>query len=166
MFRYWVMLRCYIDRWVWVESWEFGLHWGWTTWHWGRGDSCSKVKKVRHSFFLLRCVTPAALPLVAATRFAFPGELAEWTTAGNKLNVQWALRQWSHLAEGRCSMMFKKNGPRIRTHDLWIRQRVCYPQHHSATGWVSRLCLGLLHPYFHSNSILQLHPRHNVNFYS
>jgi len=27
----------------------------------------------------------------------------------------------------------KINGTRIRTHDLWIRKRVCYPLHHSAS---------------------------------
>jgi len=27
----------------------------------------------------------------------------------------------------------KINGARIRTHDLWIRKRVCYPLHHSAS---------------------------------
>jgi len=27
----------------------------------------------------------------------------------------------------------KIRGARIRTHDLWIRKRVCYPLHHSAT---------------------------------
>jgi len=26
----------------------------------------------------------------------------------------------------------KTSGARIRTHDLWIRKRVCYPRHHSA----------------------------------
>jgi len=27
----------------------------------------------------------------------------------------------------------KISGARIRTHDLWIRKRVCYPLHHSAS---------------------------------
>jgi len=37
----------------------------------------------------------------------------------------------------------KISGARIRTHDLWIRKRVCYPLHHSAsqTGNTETLCV-------------------------
>jgi len=30
----------------------------------------------------------------------------------------------------------KISGARIRTHDLWIRKRVCYPLHHSAAQYI------------------------------
>jgi len=30
----------------------------------------------------------------------------------------------------------KISGARIRTHDLWIRKRVCYPLHHGAPGCI------------------------------
>jgi len=38
----------------------------------------------------------------------------------------------------------KISGARIRTHDLWIRKRVCYPLHHDAPqmGVMARLTDG------------------------
>jgi len=85
---------------------------------------------------MLRCVNPAALlPLVRYYSIRLPRRVAkaEWTTAVDKLirpvssspviSACWRLIHYD----------VKISGPRIRTHDLWIRKRVCYPLHHSAS---------------------------------
>jgi len=37
----------------------------------------------------------------------------------------------------------KISGARIRTHDLWIRKRMCYPLHHSASREVYSTCVAV-----------------------
>jgi len=73
------------------------------TWGWAMGAPRRKPK-----LFLLRCVYPQYYHWYASTRFAFPegSYLSELQLSANWI-VQWALRPWSQLAEGWCSMMWK-----------------------------------------------------------
>jgi len=84
----------------------------------------------RQSFFCSAVLTPQHYHWYAVTPFAFPG--AEWTTAVDELNrpvssssvisACWRLMRYD----------VKISGAPNRTHDLWTREWVCYPLHHSA----------------------------------
>ena len=58
--------------------------------------------------FLLRCVNPAALPLVRCYSIRLPRRVASWVDySRHELSrAQWALRQWFQLAEDWCIMMW------------------------------------------------------------
>jgi len=84
--------------------------------------------------YLLRCVNPAALPLLRSysTRPPRRVAIAERTTAVNELNRQVStspvISAWWWLMPYDVTI----SGARIRTYDLWVRKRVCYPLHRSA----------------------------------
>jgi hypothetical protein len=63
----------------------------------------------RALLFLLHCVQPAALPLVRCYSIRLPRRVASRVDYNRYelSRAQWALRQWSQLAEGRCIMMWK-----------------------------------------------------------
>ena len=84
--------------------------------------------------FLLRCVNPAALPVVRCYSIRLARRVASWVdytatrtescTVGTTpvISACWRLMHYD----------VKNGGVRDRTHVLWIRQRACYPLYHSA----------------------------------
>ena len=101
-----------------------------------------------HSFFCSAVLTPQYYQWCAATRFAFPGgKQALWVDySGHELSrTQWALRQWSQLAEGWCTMMWKIAvfGIELTTY-VDPKASALYPLHHSTLQhFVERLCLAV-----------------------
>jgi len=59
------------------------------------------------------------------------GLRSEWTTAVDELNRPVS----TSPVISACWRLIKIRASRIRTHDLWIRERVCYPLHHSASQY-------------------------------
>jgi len=67
----------------------------------------------------------------AATRFASCESV--WTTAGNELNCPVSTTSVISACGRLMHYVVNISGALIRTHDLWIRKRVCYQRHHSAS---------------------------------
>jgi len=78
-------------------------------------------------------LSPQLYHWYAANWFALPGgKLAEWTTAFDELNRPVSTSPVTSASWRLMQYVVKISGARIRTHDQWIRKRVCYPLHHSA----------------------------------
>jgi len=92
-----------------------------------KATTCVKAK-----LFLLGFVNPAALPLVRCYAIRLPRRVAGWVnysmqrtescpaSTTSVISVCWRLMHYD----------VKISGVRIRTHNLWIRKRACYPLHH------------------------------------
>jgi len=101
-------------------------------------DTIKKVYSGSESYFLqsffCSAVLPAALPLVPCNSTCPPRRVASWEnyTAVDELNRPVS----TSLVISACWRLMhhdvKISGTRLRTHDLWIRKRVCYSLHQSA----------------------------------
>jgi len=97
--------------------------------------SCIKVK-----LFLLRCVNPEALPLVRCYSIRLPWRVASWVNYSSRLTESSSEHFASVLSLLKADALWCENKrcSDSNPYDIWIRKRVCYPLHHSASCSLSQ----------------------------
>jgi len=89
---------------------------------------------INAKLFLFGCVNSAALPLVRCYSIHLPQGVASWVDYRGQRNESYPVSTTSVISAGWKLIHYdvKISSARIRTHDLWMQKRVCYPLHHSA----------------------------------